>query len=49
MKQTTGLELTIREMAKRIKTLREIEGASIEEMAARVGVSTEEYAACETG
>ena len=49
MKQTTGLELTIREMAKRIKTLREIDGASISEMAARVGVSPEEYTACETG
>ena len=49
MKQTTGLELTIREMAKRIKTLREIEGASIEQMAQRVGVSIEEYTACESG
>ena len=44
-----SLESKIMEMAQRIRTLREIEGLSIEEMAQKTGVSEEEYASCENG
>ena len=44
-----GLEFKIKEMAQRIKTLREIEGISIEEMALKTGVSLLEYKDCESG
>ena len=44
-----GLEFKIKEMAQRIKTLREIMGYSVEEMATKTGVSVEEYASCEMG
>ncbi len=49
MESTTGLKLTIREMAKRIRDLREIMGYTVAEMAKQTGVTTEEYAACEAG
>ncbi len=48
-KLTTGLDLTIREMAARIHELRTIEGLSPAEMAEKVGVSEDEYNACESG
>ena len=49
MKQITGLDFKIKEMAGRIKELREIEGISIEEMALKTDVSKEEYTLCENG
>ena len=49
MAPITGLDYKIREMAGRIRELREIEGLSLEEMAKRTAVSPEEYAACENG
>ena len=45
----TGLDLKIREMAGRIKELREVSGFTVEEMAKRTGVSVEEYIQCESG
>ena len=49
MQQITGLDFKIKEMAGRIRELREIENYTIEEMAAKVGVSAEEYRNCESG
>ncbi len=49
MKQITGLDYKIKEMAGRIKELREIEGLTPEEMAVKTAVSTEEYIECEAG
>ncbi len=49
MEQMTGLDLKIKEMAGRIKELREIENISVEEMAEKTGVSVEEYQNCENG
>lgn len=49
MENTTGLDLTIREMANRIKELRQIESISEEAMAAKVGLGLEEYRRCESG
>ncbi|MCF0261507.1 MAG: AMP-binding protein [Sphaerochaetaceae bacterium] len=49
MAQITGLDYKIREMAARIKELREIEGLTTYEMAAKTLVSREEYMACESG
>jgi len=50
MDQTiTGMEYKIREVAGRIRELREISGLSVEEMAQRTDVSVEEYIACENG
>ncbi len=49
MDKMTGLDFKIKEMAARIKELREIEGYSISEMAVKTGVSTDEYLACENG
>ena len=50
MKQTiTGADLKNIEIAARIRELREISGISQEEMAARTGVSVEEYRRCEEG
>ncbi len=46
---TTALDFKIREMARRIRELREIENCSIAEMAAKTGVSEQEYADCEAG
>ncbi len=49
MEQITGLDFKIKEMAARIKELREIEALSVEEMASKTAVSAEEYLACENG
>ncbi len=49
MKNATGLDLKIREMAERIKELREIEGLSTAEMAVKTDVSEQEYIECENG
>ena len=49
MNQITGLDFKIKEMAARIKELREIEGLSAEDMASKTGVSVEEYISCEDG
>lgn len=49
MTQITGLDFKIGEMAARIKELREIEGYTVYEMAAKTGVSMEEYTLCESG
>ncbi len=50
MEQTiTGMDFKIREVAGRIRELREISGFSVEEMAERTGVSAEEYIQCESG
>ncbi len=44
-----GLDLKIKEMAGRIRELREIEGLSTAEMAVKTGVTEVEYIACEMG
>ena len=50
MKQTiTGADLKNIEIAARIRELREISGISQEQMAARTGVTLEEYRRCEEG
>ena len=49
MAQMTGLDFKIQEMAARIKELREIEGYTTYEMAAKTDVSNEEYINCESG
>ena len=49
MEQMTGLDLKIKEMAGRIRELREIEGFTPEYMAGKTGVSKEEYLLCENG
>ncbi len=49
MAQMTGLDFKIREMAERIKELREILGLTTYEMAAKTDVTQEEYVACESG
>ena len=49
MNQTNGLDAKIREMAGRIKELREIENLTPAEMAVKTDVSVEEYLACEEG
>ncbi len=49
MKQITGLDFKIREMAGRIKELREIVGLTPAEMAVKTDVSIEEYIECESG
>ncbi len=49
MQQMTGLDFKIREMAARIKELRELENYTPAEMAVKTGVTTEEYVACEKG
>ena len=46
MEKITGLDFKIKEMAGRIKELREIEGLSIAEMAQKTDVSESEYLAC---
>ena len=45
----TGMDLKIREVAGRIRELREVSGYTQEEMARRTGVSLEEYRDCEKG
>ena len=49
MAQITGLDYKIKEMAARIKELREIEAFTPTEMAYKTGVTTEEYLQCENG
>ena len=44
-----SLNLKIREIAERIKELREIEGLSCAEMANFTGVTESEYTDCESG
>ena len=48
-KGITGLDMKIREMAGRIRELREVTGLSVEEMAQRTGLSVEEYIQHESG
>ncbi len=48
-KKITGLDMKIRELAGRIRELREITGLTVEEMAQRTNLSVEEYKACEAG
>ena len=45
----SGLDFKIKEMAGRIRALREIEGLDPAQMAAKTGISTEEYIRCESG
>ena len=45
----TGLDFKIREMAARIKELREVTGFTYMEMAMKTGVSVDEYMRCEEG
>ena len=45
----TGLDVKIREMAARIRELREIMSLTVAEMAKKTNVSEEEYIACENG
>ncbi len=45
----TDLDGKIKEMAGRIRELREIEGLTVEEMAEKTGVTREEYELCERG
>ena len=49
MQEIAGLNYKIKEMAGRIKELREIEGISPEEIALKTGVTLDEYLACEKG
>ena len=44
-----SLDIKIRQMAGRIKDLREIVGLSVEEMAQKTDVSVDEYIKCESG
>ena len=45
----TGMTYKMKEVAERIRELREITGLSVEEMASRTGLSVDEYIACESG
>ena len=49
MQQITGLDFKIKEMAGRIKELREIEGLTVQDMAKKTAVTVEEYVSCENG
>ena len=49
MEQITGLDFKIKEMAGRIRELRDVVGLSVEEMAEKTGVSVSEYLDCENG
>ena len=49
MEKISGLDLKIKEMARQIRELREIEGFTYEDMAKSTGVSEEEYIKCENG
>ena len=49
MEQIKDIDLKIKEMAGRIRELREIENLSISQMAEKTGVTEEEYIACENG
>ena len=48
-KTMTGMDFKIREVAQRIRELREISGFTVEEMAQRTNLSVDEYVACEAG
>ena len=45
----TGMDYKIREVAQRIRELREVSGFTVEEMAARTDLSVDEYIQCESG
>ena len=45
----TGMDYKIREVAGRIRELREISGFTVEEMAKRTDLTVEEYIQCEAG
>ena len=47
--QMTGITYKIKEMAQRIRELREITGLTVEEMASRTGLTVEEYEQHEAG
>ena len=49
MEQMTGLDFKIKEMAGRIRALREIVGLTPSDMATKTGVSEQEYIECENG
>ena len=49
MQQTSGLDFKIKEIAGRIRELREIEGLTTAQMAQKTAVSESEYIACENG
>ncbi len=49
MENVNGLDVKIKEMARRIRELRDIESLSVSDMAQKTGVSEEEYLACENG
>ncbi len=49
MEEMKGLDFKIKEMAGRIKELREIEGLSTADMAVKTAVSEAEYISCENG
>ena len=49
MAEITGLDLTIQEMAARIRELRLVESLSPAQMAEKTGVTAAEYLACESG
>ena len=49
MDKIAGLDIKIKEMARRIRELREIEGISVQTMAKNTGVSSDEYIRCENG
>ena len=49
MEQMIGLDQKIKEMAGRIRELREIENLSVSHMAEKTGITEEEYVACENG
>jgi len=49
MEQITGLDFKIKEMASRIRELRELEGLTTAQMAQKTDVSESEYIECESG
>ena len=49
MENIKALDLKIKQMAERIKELRQVEGLSIQEMAQKTAVTIDEYVACENG
>ncbi len=49
MENINGLDLKIKEMARRIRELRQIENLTVEEMAKKTDVTVEQYELCENG
>ncbi len=49
MEHMKEIDVKIKEMAGRIRELRDIENLTIDQMAEKTGVTTEEYTACENG